>query len=203
MSFLKKIGLFFSFVFHPVFIPLFVIFIDYNEFLNPVNQQKLVLQIVLVSIVLPLLFLIYLKKTKQIDTLSLFNSNERKAPLLFQIVLFTVFLFFHYSDHQTFKLVLFFEGATLTLIAALVFVIFQIKASLHVASLSSLLFFAIGLYYANALQNGTLIVILLFFVFVVGLSRWILKAHTVKEIVIGFCIGALPQLLLFSSNYKI
>ena len=79
---------------------------------------------------------------------------------------------------------------------ALILVFVKVKASLHLLAMSSLTVFAIGLSIYH--QTGSLVTIA-FLVLMNGFvasSRLELNAHTPKELVIGFLLGSIPQLLL-------
>lgn len=71
------------------------------------------------------------------------------------------------------------------------------KASIHMIGISALTVFIIGLSIKNEVNTVSLVA---FFVIINGLvasSRLVMKAHTNKELLIGFLCGALPQLGLF------
>ncbi|MCI4443570.1 MAG: hypothetical protein JHC39_08705, partial [Lentimicrobium sp.] len=70
------------------------------------------------------------------------------------------------------------------------------KASLHIVAISALTIFVIGLSIHNQSRNINLIAFLVFMNGVVASSRLEMKAHTPKELVIGFLLGVIPQLFL-------
>ncbi|MFV8368094.1 hypothetical protein [Flavobacterium sp. LB2R40] len=63
-------------------------------------------------------------------------------------------------------------------------------------AISSLTIFVIGLSMHLRIQNTFIITLLILFNGFVASSRLEMKAHTYKELLIGFFLGAVPQLLL-------
>ena len=87
-------------------------------------------------------------------------------------------------------------GGLLSTLLALILLFLNSKASLHTIAISSLTVFIIGLSLHLQLQNTFIITVLILLNGFVASSRLEMKAHTNKELVIGFILGALPQLLL-------
>ncbi len=94
------------------------------------------------------------------------------------------------------ELYFFFLGGLLSTFLAYVLLFFKTKTSLHLMSLSALTLYTIGLSIHNQIQNINLIVFLVLMNGVVASSRLEMKAHTNKELIIGFFLGIVPQLLL-------
>jgi hypothetical protein len=79
---------------------------------------------------------------------------------------------------------------------ALILLFANIKASLHMIAISSLTVFIIGLSLHLKIQNTFVTAVLLLLNGFVASSRLEMKAHTNKELIIGFLLGAVSQLLL-------
>ena len=196
---LKKFLPFFSYLFHPIFIPVYAAFIYF--FLNASyfeNSIKFfaIFQIVVITIVLPILFYIVLQTLGKVNSIMLSEVSQRKIPLIFQCFLTILLLrksitFEHFPEFY-----FFFLGGLLSTIMALVLVFFRIKTSLHMVAISALTLFIIGLSIHNQTRNINLIAFFILINGVVASSRLEMKAHTNKELGIGFLLGIVPQLLL-------
>jgi uncharacterized membrane protein YccC len=90
----------------------------------------------------------------------------------------------------------FFLGGLLSALLALLLLFFKTKASLHLMTISALTVFVIGLSIHNQSRNINLIAFLVLMNGVVASSRLEMKAHSPKELVIGFLLGVVPQVLL-------
>lgn len=197
---MKKALPFFSYLFHPIFIPvyaaLFYFFGDDSYFTNP-EKYFAVFQIVIVTIVLPILFYFALRSLGKVDSVMVSEISQRKIPLI--ILCFLTILLMRKSitiDHFP-ELYFFFLGGLLSSFAALIFLFLKTKASLHMVAISALTIFVIGLSIHNQTRNINMIALLVFMNGVVASSRLEMNAHTFKELTIGFVLGILPQLFFF------
>jgi hypothetical protein len=87
-------------------------------------------------------------------------------------------------------------GGLLSSLLALILLFGNIKASLHMIGMSSLTVFTIGLSMHLQIQSTFTIAMLILLNGIVASSRLEMNAHTNKELIIGFMLGAIPQLLL-------
>jgi hypothetical protein len=195
----KKTLPFFSYVFHPIFIPvyaaLFYFFFNDSYYTN-LEKYFTIIQIVIITMVIPLLVFFLLRSVKQVDSIMIAEISQRKIPLLIQC--FLTILLVQKSitlDHFP-ELHFFFLAGLLSTIIALVLLFFKTKASLHMVAISALTIFVIGLSIHNQTRNINTIAFLVLMNGFVASSRLEMKAHTAKELVIGFLLGVLPQLLL-------
>lgn len=190
----------FSYLFHPIFVPVYAAlhyFFCNNAYYSDPEKYVAIFEIALITIVLPMLFFYILRASDQVDSIMLANITQRKTPLVLQCFLTVVLLRKSITLAHFPELHYFFRGALFSIILALIFLFFRTKASLHMIAISAWAVFVIGLSIHN--QNRDLIVIA-FLVLMNGFvasSRLALKAHTPKELVVGFLLGILPQLYLF------
>lgn len=174
----------------------------YYFFLNDsyyTNLEKYfaLFQIVIVTIVLPILFFFVLRTTGRVDSVLFSEISQRKIPLV--ILCFLTILLVKKSitlEHFP-ELHFFFLGGLSSTLLALFYLFFKTKASLHMMAMSALTVFAMGLSIHNQTRSINWIAFLVFMNGVVASSRLEMKAHTTKELVIGFLLGIIPQLLLF------
>jgi len=196
---LKKIIPFFSYVFHPIFIPvyaaLFYFFWNDSYFTNP-EKYFAIFQIVIITLLLPILFFFLLRTAGQVDSIMISKISQRKIPLVIQSFL-TILLvrksitLDHYPEFH-----FFFLGGLLSTVLALALLFLSTKASLHAIAISAFTVFVIGLSVHSQTRNINLIAFLVLMNGFVASSRLEMKAHTPKELVIGFLLGIIPQLLL-------
>lgn len=196
---LKKILPFFSYVFHPIFVPvyaaLFYFFSNTTYYTNP-EKYLAIVQIVIITIILPILFFFLLRSTGQINSMMVVTISQRKIPLVVQCFL-TILLVRKSITLESFpEFHFFFLGGLISTIIALILLFFSIKASLHLVAISALTIFVIGLSIHNQMLNSYWIAFLVFMNGIVASSRLEMKAHTPRELVIGFFAGILPQLFL-------
>jgi len=189
-----------SSILHPVVMPtigvlLYLILSD----LRIVFVQKLSLVgvVVVATYLIPVLLLVVLKSIGVIDSYQVKTIPERKFPVIFMIVLFFFVGKSLYNVTMIRDISFLFFGTCVGLI--LVYLIFslQVKTSLHLLSMGS----AVGYFIVfQFTQNITVIPIILIFIVLSGVlasSRLYLKAHTKKEVYLGFTIGVLSQLATF------
>jgi membrane-associated phospholipid phosphatase len=155
------------------------------------------LQIAIITIVLPILFFLFLRAFGKVDSVMMFEINQRKVPLAILCFL-TILLMKKSITLERFpEFHFFFLGGLLSTILALLLLFFQTKASLHMLTISALTLFFIGLNIHNKKQNIILIIFLMISNGLVAWSRLEMKAHTPKELAIGFILGVIPQLLMW------
>ena len=196
---LKKILPFFSYVFHPIFIPVYAAFFYFfSNTTYYTNLEKLfvIFQIVIITILLPILIFFVLRSLGQINSMMVADISQRKIPLVIHCFL-TILLIRKSITLENFPEFHFFLiGGIMSTIIALVLLFFKTKASLHMVGISALTVFVIGLSIHNQIFNGYWIAFLVLMNGFVASSRLEMKAHTPRELIIGFIWGIIPQLFL-------
>jgi len=196
----KKILPFFSYLFHPIFISVYAAFIYFflnGTYFSNLEKYFAIFQIIIITILLPILFYFGLRTLGKADSVMISEVSQRKIPLVIQCFLTVLLLRKSITLERFPEFHFFFLGGLISTILALVFVFFKTKASLHMLAISALTLFVIGLSIHNQIQNINMIAFFVLMNGVVASSRLEMKAHTNKELVIGFLLGILPQLLLF------
>ena len=195
----KKIFPFFSYVFHPVFIPiyatLFYLFSNHSYFLNK-EKYLVLLQVSIITFVIPMMFFFLLRLTGKINSIMIPELSERKIPLVIQCFLIILLVRKSITIDRFPELHFFLLGALLSTIIALLLLFANKKASLHMMGLSALTFFILGLSLHHHTSNTIIIILLVLMNGLVASSRLIMKAHTPKELIIGVLIGSIPQIIL-------
>ena len=196
---MKKILPLFSYVFHPIFIPamatLFYLFYNGADF---ISQEKLFIffQVVIVTLFIPVLAFLLLRATGNMDSIMASKVSQRKIPLILHCFLLILLVRKSITIDRYPELHFFLLGALLSTVLALILLFANVKASLHMIAISSLTVFIIGLSMHLQIQSTFTIATLILLNGLVASSRLEMKAHTSKELVIGFMLGAIPQLLL-------
>ena len=190
-----------SFVFHPVLMPTYAILLllyfskVFSQFM-PIEQKTHLINLTLIfTLLLPLLGVFLLKKLKIVSSIYMENQNERKWPLLIAIssyyLLFRMFEFL-YIHPIIIKLVL---GAILILFLSVIISNFW-KISLHMLGIGGVFgaFLAFQYLFGGKLF---LIILLLLCSGLVAYARINENAHTLKQVYLGFLVGACTEFLIF------
>ena len=179
------LGVVFYFSKSPRFIPL------------PIIEAKL-FSIALLTIFLPILLFFLLKTLRKVNSIYLATPKERIIPLILNCIIIFFVAQRVLTSNEIAELYYFFIGILLSTLACLMLALLNFKVSMHMmASGGVLLFFiAISIHF-NININGT---IALFFIIVgaIATSRLYLNAHTYIELIIGFFVGFIPQLIMLN-----
>jgi hypothetical protein len=196
---LKKLLPIFSYLFHPIFVPVmasfFYLFLSETPF-APKEKYLILFQVTVIMVLIPTLLFLTLRSIGKIDTIMVYEIAQRKIPLVVQCFLILLLVRKNITLDRYPSLHFFFLGALLSTLVALLLLFVNTKASLHMMGISALTVFVIGLSMHSHTQNTYLISFLILINGFVASSRLEMKAHTVKELIIGFVTGTVPQLLL-------
>ncbi len=199
MNFLLKAA---AYIFHPLFMPLLGVIFYYGvtpRFLQPEIIYSHLMVVAIVTIAIPLVLFFLLKNFGVISSIHLRDVRERKLPLMIQCILLLLLLKFVFHPYDHLALYYFFLGVLFTTLTALILVFFKFKVSLHQMAVAGVSMFIIMI---SIHFEINLIAWMAFACIANGLvmsSRLHTKSHTVPELIIGFIIGAFPQLLLVSN----
>lgn len=188
-----------SFIFHPLLMPLCGVafyFVKSPRFIpNEVIRAKLI-SLFILTIILPILLFFLLNTLGKVESIYLKNTKERIIPLILNCVIILLVLQRIITPNQVIELYFFFVGILISTLACIILAIFKFKASIHMIAVSGLFMFFIALsIHFNININGTL-ALMSIVIGAVATSRLHLNAHTSKELIIGFFIGMMPQLIL-------
>jgi len=182
---MPTIGVLFYFSKAPRYIPL------------PFIKAKL-FAVVLFTIILPILLFFLLKTTRRVRSIHLDSTKERITPLILNAVIVLLITQRILPINELVELYFFFIGILLSTMACLILAILKFKASIHMIASSGVLMFFIALSIHFSINIiGT---IAIFFVIVGALatSRLHMNAHSNIELIIGFFVGLVPQLILLN-----
>lgn len=191
---------FISVILHPIVMPTVGALLYFM--LSPINigkqQQYALLSVVFIATyVIPLLLLIFLKAIKYIKDFQVKTIEERKLPVFFMISLFFILGKTFFSSPSIRNISYLFYGTALALCIVYLFFFTKTKISLHLLSMGS----AIGYFLIfQYLYNISTLPVIIIFVLLSGLlasARLYLKAHTAKEVYLGFFTGFICQFITF------
>lgn len=193
-----------SLLLHPILLPIIasILFFIVNDTAIANNLKYMILVLITISTYLiPLVLLVLLKKLKRIESYELKNIQERKIPLLMMIGIFFLLGSALGSIDEMHYISILFLGNSLALALCYFVFLIHIKSSIHLIGAGSLLGFV--LIYSHLTQTNLLLLIAVICILtgLIAHARLYLKAHTLKEIVLGFCIGFIAQILAFSTLY--
>lgn len=193
-----------SFIFHPLLMPLLGVIFYFSKtprFIpDPVLKGKL-FSVTILTVVLPMLLYYLLKTLNKVDSVYLETTNERKLPLLLNSLIIVLVLIRVLPQNEIPELYFFFIGILISTITCFALAVVKFKASIHMIAASGFFMFAVALaIHFKVNINGT-IALMCIILGAIATSRLHLKAHTPIELVIGFFVGLMPQLVLL--NYWI
>jgi hypothetical protein len=196
---LNRILPLFSYIFHPVFIPLFgtlSFFVLAPHYLNLTQQFLVCVQVSILTIFIPISIYLLLKTIGKIDTIMVGKVSQRRLPLLIQSILLFLLISQSITIDKIPELYFFFLAGLASTLAALAFSLLKVKASLHMMGIASLTVFAFVL---SILYQSNAIILISLLVLANGLiasSRLQMKAHSETELALGFICGMLPQIAI-------
>jgi hypothetical protein len=198
MNYFLRFG---AYLLHPLLMPLIgalTYYIITPRFIDSEIIRAKLFAITIITILVPIVLFFLLKNLGWISNIELKHVNERKIPLMLQCILLLLIIKVVYDPYDSPEMYFFFVGVLFSSITALILVMFKIKVSLHQMGIAGVTLFLIAL-------SVHFKVNMLFWIglFILGngwvaSSRLHTNSHTYPELVLGFFIGMLPQLLMLN-----
>ena len=199
-----KFSKFISIFFHPINFPIIgalIYFLFRPKYIFKPQEYTIMSVILIGTYIFPIAFLIVLKRYKMINSYHMVSIEERKFPtLLFTAISVLIGNWLFKTKIVDLLAVLFF-GYALAFIISYIFLYFKQKISLHTAAVGGLIGFLI--YYSYYYQINLIIILAIFFILsgFIASSRLRLKAHSAREVFLGFFVGLINQFILFFIYY--
>lgn len=193
-GFLKVVSL----LFHPLFVPIagtLAYFLITPKYSPLELQSGNVLPIFILTVIIPIISYLILRNLGLVTSIYMPNIQERKYPLYINILLLFLILYKVIPNNYTAELYYFFVGLIAASMAALLLLFLNLKCSMHLMGMGSLLMFLISLSIHFEINITIALSIFTLLTGLVASSRLYLKAHSRAELFIGFCIGMITQLL--------
>ncbi|MGY0425459.1 MAG: hypothetical protein ACWIPI_01335, partial [Polaribacter sp.] len=167
------------------------------------RHQKLALLslIFVTTYLIPLFILVLFKKWKLIKSYNTESIKERKMPVVIMIVLFYLLGKTLPNINNLTDLGFLFYAISGALIVVYLLFYFQIKASIHLLSLGALSGFFIVMSFLYTQNFYLIIIINILLAGLLATARLHLKAHTQREVYLGFFIGFLAPFCVFFLQY--
>jgi len=204
---MRKAALITSYVFHPIFLPtaglMFVFSLNtYIAQTTPLPKQFFVITWIFINtVIIPLLFTLFLRWRNMVDSIQLHSRKDRLVPFAFAMVLY--FLNYYLMRGVPLPAVLYsiFFGSALAVAVAFVFTFFT-KISIHMIGMGGLTAAIYGLAQGYDLPLVGLVMLSMVASGMVGSARYILEAHDLRQIYLGWSTGFLAVYLPILFNWS-
>ncbi len=193
-----------SYIFHPLWLSTYAMcfyFYHVDFMFTYENMVAKILAVILLTVFIPIFFLILLKPLRIIDSFHLKKVKQRRLPLLFFTTISAVIINYIFDPVHNKVPFYFFSAVFFSGLVCVILSFLNYKVSLHATAISSFACFIVcfSLYY----QIDKLWVISLC-VFAVGWvlsSRLSIKAHSLHELASGLTLGIVSQLIFLRFWY--
>ncbi|PRX57655.1 hypothetical protein [Flagellimonas meridianipacifica] len=188
-----------SYVFHPLFVPIggtLIYFLITPKYTSLEIQSGNILPIFILTVIIPIIFFLILKNLGIINSIFLPTLKERKYPLYINAIIIFMILYKVIPNNYVPELFYFFLGLLMAIGATLILLFLRIKTSIHLLGMGSILMFMIGLSIHFEINITLAISLFTLLTGLVATSRLYLNAHSKMELLIGFFIGVLSQMLI-------
>jgi len=197
---------FISYFFHPINFPIvgtILYFLLIPEYIFKPQEHLIITVILIGTYIFPLFLLLLLKRFKMIDSYHMVTIEERKFPTLLFISICYILGNWLFKSTVVDILSLFYFGYGLLLIFSYAFLYLKIKISLHTSAIGGLIGFLI--YFSYHYKINLIILLSVFFLLsgLIATSRLRLKAHTIREVFLGYIIGIFSQFIVYGIYYII
>ncbi len=195
---MKSFFRFVSFILHPILIPIagtVTYFLITPKYSPAELQAGNILPVFILTVIIPLICILILKNLGVISSVFLPSLTDRIYPLIIGIILLTTVVVKVLPTNYTIELYYFFVGLISSAAACLLLVILKYKSSLHLAGMGSLLMFLIALSIHFEINITIAIGLWTIASGLAATATLYLKIHSRAEMLIGFLIGFISQLL--------
>lgn len=190
-----------SYIFHPLIMPLLGVVFYFSKtprFIPlPVIKAKL-FSISILTLLLPILLYFLLKTIRNVESLELKTTKERIVPLLLNSVILILIIKRVLPYDEIPELYYFYLGILISTLSCLLLVLIKFKASIHMIGSAGFFMFVVALSIHFKINIIGTLALMFVIMGAIATSRLHLKAHTNRELIIGFFIGLLPQLVLLN-----
>jgi hypothetical protein len=157
-----------------------------------------VFSIAILTIVLPILLFYLLRTINKVDTFHLETVKERRIPLLINGIIIVLILTRVLPQDEIPELYFFFIGILISTITCFTLAYAKFKTSIHMIGSAGFFMFAVAVAIHFQINiNGT-IALMCIIIGAIATSRLHMKAHTPIELITGFFVGLIPQLVLLN-----
>lgn len=197
---LRGAAIFLSYLFHPVFVPVYVIgfllFVQSFLFVGYSDKQKIVtlIQAILMYTFFPLISVALLRALKFINSIKLNDRKDRIIPFIICNIWYFWMWYVWRNTEMPREMVVFAMSAFFASSIGLLLNIYM-KISLHAIAIGTAIAFLCGLSFHYNIHFGIYLSIAIFIGGAVCTARLILRTHRSAEIYWGIAAGVLAVLL--------
>ena len=196
----------FSYLLHPMLMPTYVLYslLHSSLFLIipiPPTLSKYIYGLIFCfTVLLPLAFSLYLKRNGHISSLKMDKAEERTLPFLFTILCYGGAYYVLSRTSITLLLTIILLGAIVSLTTLLLTTKIT-KASAHCVGIGGLVGSIACIQFFLHINLTIIFLLSILLSGIVGTSRLLLNAHSRKQVYLGYAIGIVGQVIVFST-YK-
>ncbi len=159
------------------------VYADFMEYKLPT-----VLSVFLLTAVVPLVVILFLKKMGLVSSIQLANRKERTIPYVFTIFSYAAAIIFLYRIGMPFYVVSMMTGVVFSTILIML-INLKWKVSAHLSAIGGLCAAIIVVSYHLYITPLLLLSVAFVLAGLLASARIILKMHTPMQTLVGFCIG--------------
>lgn len=196
---MRKFLALFSYIFHPLFVPVYATlfyFVVANSFFYEHEIYLAFVQVLILTVLLPMSIFYLLRSLGKMKS-KLPNAKERRLPLAIYALLILFLIKYSLSIVVIPELYYYFTGVLISTVISLALVLGNFSPSLHTMATASLVLFVIGISSYYHITYLYLIALLVVFTGIVGSSRMAARSHSLSEVLLGALIGIVPQVGLW------
>jgi len=190
-----------SYVFHPLLMPILGVIFYFSKTPRFIPEEIIKAKMVslfILTVILPILLYYLLKTLKKVESISLETTQERIIPLILNAFIVFLVLKRVFPENEVVELYYFFVGVLFSTLSCLFLALLKFKVSIHMIAIGGVFMFFIALSMHFSINiNGT-IAILFVVTGAIATSRLYMKAHNYPELIIGFFLGLIPQVLVLN-----
>lgn len=190
---------FISYLFHPILIPIagtLAYFLITPKYSPPEFQSSNILPIFILTVIIPIISFLILKNIGVVSSASMPSIRERKYPFYIGILLLLLIVYKVLPNNYTIELYYYFIGLIAATFTSLILLFLNFKSSMHLMGMGSLFMFLVSLSVHFEINITLAISIFILAIGLVATSRLYLRAHQKAEVIVGFLVGCVSQLLL-------
>lgn len=203
---MKRAALITSYLFHPIFLPTagLVFVLSLNTYISqtmPIAKQFFVVAWIFINtVIIPLLFTLFLRWKNVVDSIQLHSRKDRLVPFAFAMFLY--FTNYYLMKDVPLPQVLYsiFLGSSIAVTLAF-FITFYTKISIHMIGMGGLTAAIYGVAQVYDLPIVGLVMLGILTSGLVGSARYILESHSLRQIYLGWIIGFLTVYLPLVNNW--
>lgn len=187
-----------SFVLHPLYIPFagtLAYFLITPRYHTLQAQSGNILPIFILTVIIPIIFYFILRNLGVVTSILMIDIRERKYPLYIGLTLLIMVLYKVIPNNFAVELHYYFLGLIAATFSALILLFLNFKCSIHLLGMGSFLMYLINLSIHFQIAITLAIGITTFLCGLTASSRLYLNAHTRAEVLIGFMLGVISQLI--------